>query len=416
MPSAVPALSPDPRGLAVFAPLAAWACYAQLGAKYIAYGGLALLCLDLLRRQDRLAEPWRDATMRWLLAFLAVLALSTAWSPAPWPTARAHLWTYSLLVLVAVTAAACPPRIAERALAHFVWASAAVGLLFMLRTLKLFSTDPASRLWMATLEATGNQRVVTSLLLAVGAALGLWLASRRTDARGRLTLLVPALLAMVGLVLQDRRTGMVVLPAMLLVWALASQRGLARKAGGLAAVALVVALGWMSSDTVRLRFAEGVAELRHYPSNDQVDTSWGQRLRMLELTSQMVRERPLLGHGTGSWQTLWQQRVTPGTALAVHSTPHNEYLMFAVQAGGVGLLLFLVWLGRTIVGAARGGPPAVGALMLWTAIAMSALFNAVFRDAKFAVPLLLLAGFAGALARSGRTEPMGQSGPWPAPR
>lgn len=392
----------DERLLRWFAPLAAWACYAQIGAKYIAYVGCALLCLNLLRQRGRGAAYWQEPGVRWLAAFLVLMLLSSAWSQAPWNRVAAHVWTYSLLALMPLIVAACPPRVAEQALGHFVAASAVVGLLFLMRSQGLLATDPAALIWMATLEATGNQRVVTSLLLAVGAVLGLWLASRQTMLHWRVLASLAAFMAAAGLVLQDRRTGMVVLPVMLFAWALSSQRGLLRKTAGLLAVVLAAALGWQASDTVRLRFAEGVAELRHYQSNDQVATSWGQRVRMLELTSQMVREKPLLGHGAGSWQTLWQARVTPQTALAVHTTPHNEFMLFTVQAGALGLLLFLTWLGMMIVGAARSGPAGAAALMLWTAIALSALFNAVFRDVRFALPLMLLVGWAGAVARSGR--------------
>ncbi len=404
MDSLPPAPTADARLLHWFAPLAAWACYAQLGAKYIAYGGCALLCLNLLRQAGGARQLWAEPGVRWLAAFLALMALSSTWSVAPWPEVGGHVWTYSLLVLLPLIAAACPRATAERALAHFVAASAVVGLLFLLRTLNLLSTDPSSRLWMATLDATGNQRVVTSLLLSVGAALGLWLVSRQVQMRWRVLAALASLLAMAGLLLQDRRTGMVVLPVMLFAWALASQQGAWRKSAGLLAVLFAAGLGWQASDTVRLRFAEGVAELRNYRSSDQVDTSWGQRVRMLELTSGMVREKPVLGHGAGSWQTLWTQRVTPQTALSVHSTPHNEFMLFAVQTGIVGLSLFVAWLGIMLTEAVRRGSSGAAALMLWTAMSMSALFNAVFRDVKFALPLLLLAGLAGAVARAGDPE------------
>jgi hypothetical protein len=37
--------------------------------------------------------------------------------------------------------------------------------------------------------------------------------------------------------------------------------------------------------------------------------------------------------------------------------------------------------------------------MAWSAIAWTGLFNVVLRDAKFALPLLLVAGLAGAVQR-----------------
>ena len=376
-----------------FVPLCGWACYAPLGIKYVAYGGCILLSLWVLKGDWH--SPWQQPGARWLLALLGLLALSVLWSVAPWADRVAHLWTYALMAWMLIIVVACPPAIAERALAHFAAASAAVGLLFVLRAAGLL---PASGLWISTLDATGNQRVVTSLLLALGCVLALWLSTRQATRLAQGAALAGAAVATAGLLLQDRRTGMVLLPLMLMAWGLARQRGLTRKVICIVAVALAALLTWQASQGVRTRFAEGLAELRAYPSTDAVDTSWGQRLRMLELTGAMVREHPVLGYGVGSWQTAWRQRVTPQTALAVHSTPHNEYLLFAMQSGAVGLALYLAWLGARILQAARSGPPGAAALMVWTAIATAGLFNAVVRDAKFALPLMLLAGLAGAVA------------------
>jgi O-antigen ligase len=309
------------------------------------------------------------------------------------------LWQYGLLLLVPLLAAGCRPESARRALQHFVLASAAVGLVFVLG--RLDSLPPLPMVWHTTLEAEGNQRIAASILLAMGVGLGAWLA---LDARGPAgwAWLGAAAICLLALTLQDRRTGMLLLPTLLLVWGVMRQPAWWRR---LLVAALVVGAGaatWQASEGVQARFTEGMAELRHYPGDDTVATSWGQRLRMWERTGDLVAERPWAGHGIGSWRGLWQQRVTPGTALAEHSTPHNEYLLLAQQGGAVAVGLWLWLLVAAWRQAAAAGSAGVPALMAWTALAWVGLFNAVLRDAKFALPLLLLAALGSAMVWSGR--------------
>jgi hypothetical protein len=100
-------------------------------------------------------------------------------------------------------------------------------------------------------------------------------------------------------------------------------------------------------------------------------------------------ERPLTGHGLGSWPQWWRQNTQSGTLLNAHTTPHNEYLLAAAQAGVPAALLLLAWLLANLWASAAAG--AVPALMVWTTLLTTACTHAVLRDAKLALPLLLLA-------------------------
>lgn len=119
---------------------------------------------------------------------------------------------------------------------------------------------------------------------------------------------------------------------------------------------------------------------------------------MLELTAQMVREHPLGRPGAGRWQGLWLQRTTPGAAVHANSTPHNNYLLLTQQGGVVALALLLAVLVTAFRQALRAGATAVPLLMVWTALALTANVSAM-RDAKFSLPLLLLAAVGVALIR-----------------
>ncbi len=394
MAPALPGRASAERALCALLPLAAWATYAPLGLKYTTWLLAVALAAASLQQQRRWTAAWQRPGTPVLLGFLALMTLSALWSRATWPRIGTHFWMYSLPLGAALLACACPPAAARRGLQHFVAASAGVGWLSVLQAGRAL---PDWALWSSTVTATGNQRIVTSVLLAVGTAIACWLAGGEHRPRMRAAWLAAAALAAAGLAVQDRRTGMLLLPVLLLAWAWAQPRRWIVK-GALAALVVLGSMAvWTASDTVRARWAEGASELSSYTPDDAVDTSWGQRLRMLERTSEMVRERPLTGHGLGSWRLLWSERTTRGTLLADNSTPHNEYLLVAVQAGLPAALLLLAWLLWMALVSARAGRHGAPALMLWLTVALTGLAHAVLRDAKFALPLLLLAGLATAL-------------------
>lgn len=70
------------------------------------------------------------------------------------------------------------------------------------------------------------------------------------------------------------------------------------------------------------------------------DSSIGQRIEFYRNTLEIVRQRPLLGAGTGSFRQAYAEQVRDTGRLATHN-PHNEYLMVAAQLGLAGLLLLL---------------------------------------------------------------------------
>ena len=165
-------------------------------------------------------------------------------------------------------------------------------------------------------------------------------------------------------------------------------------------VVLAASASWAAFDGVRARFAEGLTELQHYSANDDDPTSWGQRLRLWQVTASMIEERPLLGQGLASWQAQWRARVKPGSAVFAHTTPHSTYLLLAQQGGVIALGLWLWVLAAWISPALRAGGAGTPALMVWTALAFTGLFNALLRDAKFALPLLFLAALSAALIQA----------------
>ncbi len=376
-----------------------WAIYLPLGTHYVLWLLAAALGALSLTQRRNLAAFWREPVAMPALLLVGWLGLSALWSPAPGPLMAAHFGRYALLLALPLVAAALPPQAASKALRHFCAASGVVGLLLVMEPLYLL---PPSLLWHTTVDAEGNQRIANSLMLALGAALSLWQATQVHEFKPRLAWIGLAALIATGLALQDRRTGLLTLPLILLAWSMAAGIAPWRRVALALGVCVGALAAWQVSDNVRARFDEGLAELRQYQSSDRVANSWGQRVRMLQVTSQMVAEAPLLGHGIASWRLTWQQRVQPGTQLHAQTTPHNEYLLLAQQAGLPAVLLLLWLIAAAGRAAWQSGALGIPSLMLWTSFAAAAMGNVVLRDAKFSLPLLIVAACCAAVQQKAR--------------
>ena len=107
--------------------------------------------------------------------------------------------------------------------------------------------------------------------------------------------------------------------------------------------AILLALFFAFSDKAT-RINEGVVNIQSdlKPDVKQIPSSMGQRYMMWRYSLKLIAEKPLLGHGTGSF-TKEYQRVA-SNELFLSRNPHNEFLMIGVQLGILGLLVFLGFL------------------------------------------------------------------------
>ena len=70
-----------------------------------------------------------------------------------------------------------------------------------------------------------------------------------------------------------------------------------------------------------------------------IDASQAQRLDYWHRSLLAMKESPLLGHGVGSWRMNYHR--LGGMQVAAPSNPHQQYLLWGVESGAVGLFLFL---------------------------------------------------------------------------
>lgn len=125
-------------------------------------------------------------------------------------------------------------------------------------------------------------------------------------------------------------------------------------------VALLVSSSATLSNRVQLVVTETQAFLSG-PKDGSVQhmkTSTGARLAMWQLSAEQIKQRPLIGSGTGSYRHIAKQAF-PDSALCgiacVH--PHNQFLFFGVEYGLLGIAAYLFYFYRPYRFASALGAP-----------------------------------------------------------
>jgi O-antigen ligase len=81
-----------------------------------------------------------------------------------------------------------------------------------------------------------------------------------------------------------------------------------------------------------------------------VDSSEGQRLEFWEKSVKSMSERPFFGSGVGSWRNEYSR--FNGVQTNPPTNPHNQFFLWGVEAGAVGLFIFIIFL-LTLIDDAR---------------------------------------------------------------
>lgn len=108
-----------------------------------------------------------------------------------------------------------------------------------------------------------------------------------------------------------------------------------------------------TSENVQTRAIDAYDEITHYHPG-RARTSLGMRFDWWTNSVDLIKQAPITGHGTGSYEKVQKEikkRRTRGT-----DNPHNEYLFIGVQVGLMGLFTFLALLGWQLVLSTRLQP------------------------------------------------------------
>ncbi len=120
---------------------------------------------------------------------------------------------------------------------------------------------------------------------------------------------------------------------------------------GLAGV--LVALLVSSSATLSNRVQSVVTETQVFLSGSKdgsvqhMMTSTGARLAMWQLSVEQIKQRPLIGTGTGSYRHIAKQSFTDPKLCGIACVhPHNQFLFFGVEYGLLGIAVYLFYFYR----------------------------------------------------------------------
>ncbi len=322
-----------------FAILGLFASLALSRALFTLFAVLAVLGWVLSGDWTGIWQRLRSNPMAlYLLALVAVAFAMAPWSAGGPDTAPA-LKVYWMLLLVPVIATTMiRPGDIEKC-----WRAYALGMVVLLAHVLALTLIGLQLPWLS--EQSRPDRVFFNPLpQAVGLAVFVgwclyWCLAPQTSRLARIGLwlgLGAASLAV--LVVSQQRLGFLAWGTMI-VGAVAWRVPHPWRVRAVIAAVVGVLLVLAANPPVRERFALAVSEFQQHKGGPDF-TSIGARLHMWSVSSDLIQQRPWLGHGPGSYSGLAQQQFTD-ERMCVHGCihPHNQFLLIWVEIGLPGLLL-----------------------------------------------------------------------------
>ena len=176
------------------------------------------------------------------------------------------------------------------------------------------------------------------------------------------------------------RTGYLALPVAV-VFAMGSLYSY-KKFPMIIAIASILLMGLVvSSNTLQQRIDEGIKEFNSYDTSPHI-SSIGVRVIFAKNTLELIKQKPIFGYGTSSFEPTYGQYVAAhyqGWRALPTTDPHDIYLYVWLENGIIGLIIFL---GYIFIALRQGlqdkfyGKIAASFLI---AIAVASLFNSYFK-------------------------------------
>jgi O-antigen ligase len=347
----------------------------------------ALAALGQAALRHEVLQPFRRLRTPLVIgAMLVLLALSLAWTSAPLREALHDLNKYGkLLIIPLVLVLLRQRREALLALGVYVVAESFVVLTSWLLSAGLVLPWVVKPLSTRVIVAVAYSSYLDQSIMTAGLAALAW--HLRNDFPGRygpkIALAIVALCSVNVLVLLPGRSAQVALRVAMvlaLIWAVPRRL----RPVALLVPVLLIATVMALAPHFRERTTAVVTESIAFSNGDRSPTSSGIRLALWHRALQAIQERPLAGHGVGSWNTVYPR--LEGKALSpvfaqLHN-PHQEYLLWGVHLGLAGIALFLAFLAALVRDARTFQPDIRHATLSLVAIfAVVCLFNSTLFDA-----------------------------------
>lgn len=273
-------------------------------------------------------QPW----VLTLLAFLALACSACLWSPASWADQSYVLKKYLKLLSLPVLALGFTSSNARywglRAFLAAMFITALVAIAKTIMPLYWHNNTPGF---------VFRNYIMTGHMMALASYLAGYFAITRPNQRVPYAMLF-LLFSYEVLFLSLGRTGYIiyfVLMALLMVQTF-NKRQLAT---GIFTLAVLISAAVYFSPKVQQGLISIVQNVEHFQQGDK-NTSVGYRLQFQQFAYQLFKEKPLFGHGTGSYSYYFSQRQPVPSWHTQSREPHNQYWLIAAEYGFVGLALY----------------------------------------------------------------------------
>lgn len=230
---------------------------------------------------------------------------------------------------------------------HLFWKSIILGLFILLVSYiaDIWIDIPGARFTNTSATGVFNNYIVEGLSLGVFSlitleAYGLLF---KTNRKGAIILLALAAISIYTvLFINPGRGAHLALISGLIVFSFLHLPKRIRVIGVVIVGLTIVTLSFQSAVFFK-RFDMAVSEFN--TSDTNVQTSVGLRINAWKAGINLWKESPLLGHGTGSYKPLMFDRMSESVGGCkdnpVCEQPHSQYVLFLVEQGIVGFLIFL---------------------------------------------------------------------------
>jgi O-antigen ligase len=313
-------------------------------AKFTLFAGALALLIVELRTTDRsnsMQGLWLPVA---ILIALAFMALSMLWTSASGHQAAHALVKHGKLLTIPILIALIRSR-REAMLALTLYTAGQLLLLGGSYLLVLGVPLPwAPVRTPERIYALFSSYLDQSVITAVFAAL-CWHLRHLVHKKGwrQLPVLVSLLALICVFFVFQGRTGHLVALALLslaITWELPRRWRLA----GVACPLLLLAALSVGSEKIHSRFSLLSQEVQAFASHGVINSSSGLRLNLWHRATQVIGTHPLVGSGVGSWAREFAQlERSLGTdpSVDVRANPHQEYLLWGVELGTLGLFLLI---------------------------------------------------------------------------
>ncbi len=198
------------------------------------------------------------------------------------------------------------------------------------------------------------------------------------------------------------RTALVTIPVLL---ALLAFKKLSTKGAIIlfASAVLVCGIGWFSSSYLRERTTQIWTDTQKYEATNDKNSS-GERLEFWKKSVAFISAAPIMGHGTGSMNSLFiaSSIGKDGSAGSATTNPHNQTFAVAIQLGLLGAgLLWAMWIAHMLLFRGSGLAEWIGLLIVVQNI-VGSLFNSHLFDFGQGWVYMLGVGVAGGIALKNR--------------